>query len=223
MKKIIVIAVFIFIFALTAQAVEEKSETNEVYGEIPHIKTEEITSQPYKVELIDNKTPQTQNTITLKNANDVNLHTLKTGDKILFTLPNTVNLETGAKIPAGTKFSATVVLKESRKIKIIINEIIFTDTKNYIIISKYKKAAPLKTISAERILGKNAKVTGIFYLKTSISSVNFAQRGIKSEPDTTTAVGICILLKTGARTLKAGTPVTISFNNNLRPAVSTLK
>ena len=137
-------------------------------------------------------------------------------------MKSTLNLEDGSKILSGTKFSATVVLKEPGKIKIIINEIIFTDTKSYIILSNPNNIEPLKTISAERILGKNAKTNGTFRLGTVISSVTFSQRGIKSEPDTTTAVGICILLKTGVHILKAGTPVNIQFEKIIKPEIGLL-
>lgn len=213
MKKIIII---LLITSLLTSAF--KNNTNN-----EKITENEITSQPYKVELLDNTTVQTQNTLTLKNANDVNLYKIKVGDKILFTQPSLINLENGTQIPSGTKYSATVVMKEGTKIKIIINEIIFTDTKNYIIISNPKDIAPLKTISAERILGKKAKVFGTFRIGTVISSVIFSQRGIKSEPHTTTAVGICILLKTRAHLLKAGTPVSISFEKNIHPEIQILK
>ena len=217
MKKFFI---FIILNLLLFSSAFAKSENKEEHLKI---KEENITSQPYKVELIDNVTPQSQNSISLKVANDVHLHSLRVGDKILFTQPSEINLADGNKIPAGTKYSATVVLKEFNKIKIIINEIIFTDTKNYIILSNPKDIQPLKTISAERILGKNATVTGTFRLGTVISSINFAQRGIKSEPDTTTAVGICVLIKTGVRTLNAGTPVTITFEKNIKPEVSLLE
>ena len=193
-----------------------------------HIKIDEndITSQPYKVELIDDKTPQTQNSLSLKIANDVNLHKIKVGEKFLLTLPSNINLVDGTIMPAGTKFSATVIKKEHTKIgikfKIIINEIIFTDTNNYIILSNPKNIKPLKTISVERILGKHAKVNGIFKLGTEISSVNISQNRVHLEPETTTAVGIGIIIKTGVRTIKAGTPVTIQFNDNIKPQVEIL-
>ena len=215
-KTVLLILLNIFLISsVHAQTNDKEKHLN--------IKEENITSQPYKVELIDNITPQTQNSISIKVANDVHLHKLKVGNKILFTQPSNINLVNSNKIPAGTKYSATVVQKELNKIKIIINEIIFTDTKNYIILSTPKDIQPLKTISAERILGKNATVNGIFKLGTEISSVNIAQRGIKSEPDTTTAVGICILIKTGAHTLNAGTPVNITFVKNINPKIQLLK
>lgn len=215
-KTVLLILLNIFLISsVLAQTNDKEKHLN--------IKEENITSQPYKVELIDNTTAQTQNSISIKVANDVHLHKLKVGNKILFTQPSNINLVNGNKIPAGTKYSATVVQKELNKFKIIINEIIFTDTKNYIILSTPKDIQPLKTISAERILGKNATVNGIFRLGTEISSVNIAQRGIKSEPDTTTAVGICILIKTGAHTLNAGTPVNITFVKNINPEIQLLK
>ncbi|MBR2525544.1 hypothetical protein IKE67_03675 [bacterium] len=217
MKNFIIISL-IFLTLLTSgfkQKVEPKQERL-------RIKADDITSQPYKVELIDDTTPQERTSITVKVANDVHLHSIKVGEKILFTLPSTVNFEDGTKLPSGTKFSATVVFKEMGKIKIIINEIIFTDTKNFIILSNPKDIAPLKTISAERILGKKAKVNGTFRLGTVISSAAFSQRGIKAEPDTTTAVGICIMLKTRIHTLKAGTPVNIQFEKSIKPEIGLL-
>ncbi|MBR1680778.1 hypothetical protein IJ707_03195 [bacterium] len=217
MKKFTI--TFLIITSLLTSAFKISEEKQEQLK----IKEDDITCQPYKVELIDDKTSQSQNTLSLKVANDVHILTAKTGDKILFTLPSDVNLESGAKIPSGTKFSATIVFKEGRKIKIIINEIIFTDTKNYIILSNPKKIAPLKTICAKRILGKYATVTGTFRLGTVISAVNFSQTDIKAEPDTTTAVGICILIRAGARILKAGTPVNITFENNIKPEIGLLK
>ena len=112
--------------------------------------------------------------------------------------------------------------QSENEIKIIINEIIFTDTKSYIIISNPKNIEPLKTIRADRILGKNAKTNGTFRLGTVISSVTFCQGGIKAEPNTTTSVGICILLKTSVHKIKAGTPVTIQFENNIKPEIGLL-
>lgn len=216
MRKFLIL-VLIIISVLTTSAKNESKDKKE------HITENMITSQPYKVELIDNKTSQTQNTITLKVANDVSLTKLEVGQKILFTLPSNVNLEDGTIIKLGTKFSATVVLKDFDKIKIIINEIIFDDTTNFIILSNPKGIESLKTISAERILGKYAKITGTYRIGTEISSVSFLQRGIKAEPDTTTAVGICIKIKTIARKLKAGTSVIITFEKNIKPEVMLLK
>lgn len=220
MKKFFTLVILNLLIVTSAFA---QTDNNNKKEEHLRIKEDNITSQPYKVELIDNITPQTQNSISLKVANDVHLHSLKVGDKILFTQPSDINLVDGSKIPSGTKYSATVVLKEFNKIKIIINEIIFTDTRNYIILSNPKDIQPLKTISAERILGEKATVTGTFRLGTVISSISFFQRGIKSEPDTTTSVGICIIIKTGARTLNAGTPVTLTFEKNIKPEVCLLK
>ncbi len=217
MKKYIAVLFVIIAFVTSGYVKKTEQEVEKL-----NIKEDEITSQPYKVELIDDKTPQIQNSITLKVANDVKLYSVKVGDKILFTLPSTINLEGGGKIESGTKFSATVVMKKGDKIKLILNEIIFTDTKSYIILSNPKDIEPLKTISAERILGEYAKVDGTFRLGTVISSVNFFQKGIKSEPDTTTAVGVCIMLKTRVHTLKAGTPVTITFEKNIKPEVGLL-
>ena len=221
MKKFIIASLLITSIFTSAFKPKEEQTVEKL-----NIKTEEITSQPYKVELIDDITSQTQNSITLKVANDVKLYSIKVGEKILFTLPSTINLEDGTKIASGTKFSATVVKKEHfanrLKIKIIINEIIFKDTKSYIILSNPKNIEPLKTISAERILGKNASTDGTFRLGTVVSSINFNQRGVKSEPDTTTSVGICILITTGVRTLKAGTPITITFEKNIKPEVGLL-
>ena len=217
MKKYIILS--LILLALLTSGFKQKEEPQQ---DKLKIKEEHITSQPYKVELIDDTTSQTRNSITIKVANDVHLHKINTGEKILFTLPSTINFEDGSKIPSGTKFSATVVKKEMNKIKIIINEIIFTDTKSYIIISNPKNIEPLKTIRADRILGKNAKTNGTFRLGTVISSVTFCQGGIKAEPNTTTSVGICILLKTSVHKIKAGTPVTIQFENNIKPEIGLL-
>lgn len=217
MKKLIVLCLIITSLLTSGFKKKDEDKTEKI-----KIKEENITSQPYKVELIDDVTSQTQSSLTLKVANYVNLSKIKVGKKILFTLPSTVNLEGREKIPSGTKFSATVVMKESGKIKIIINEIIFTDTKSYIILSNPKNIEPLKTIRADRILGKNAKINGTFRLGTVISSVVIYQKGIKTEPATTTAVGICILLKTHSHTLKAGTPITINFEDNIKPEISLL-
>lgn len=189
------------------------------------------TNQPYKVELIDNTTSQSQHAITLKVANDTDLNNIKPFNKILFVLPSDLKLESGGILKAGTKFSATVVMKKKSKnplrqqIKFIINEIIFDNATNYIILSNPKGIQPLKTISAERILGKGSTVTGTFRLGTVISSAKFQNNSIKLKPDTTTAVGICILATT--RTyypiLKAGTPITIAFLNNLKPEIANIK
>lgn len=189
------------------------------------------TNQPYKVELIDNTTSQSQHEITLKVANDTDLNNIKPFNKILFVLPSDLKLESGGILKAGTKFSATVVMKKKSKnplrqqIKFIINEIIFDNATNYIILSNPKGIQPLKTISAERILGKGSTVTGTFRLGTEISSAKFQNKSIKLKPDTTTAVGICILATT--RTyypiLKAGTPITITFLNNLKPEIANIK
>lgn len=189
------------------------------------------TNQPYKVELIDNITAQSQHEITLKVANDTDLNNIKPFNKILFVLPSDLKLESGGILKAGTKFSATVVMKKKSKnplkqqIKFIINEIIFDNATNYIILSNPKGIQPLKTISAERILGKGSTVTGTFRLGTVISSAKFQNSSIKLKPDTTTAVGICILATT--RTyypmLKAGTPITITFLNNLKPEIANIK
>lgn len=217
MKNFVLIS--LIIVSLLTSGFKSKGDTQQ---EKLRIKEDDITSQPYKVELIDDITSQTRTSITMKVANDVHLHKIKVGEKFLFTLPSAITFENGSQMPSGTKFSATVVMKEMGKIKIIINEIIFTDTKSYIILSNPKDIAPLKTIRAERILGKNAKTDGTFRLGTVISSVTFSQRGIKAEPDTTTAVGICILLKTGMHTLKAGTPVTIQFEKSIKPEIGFL-
>lgn len=189
------------------------------------------TNQPYKVELIDNTTSQSQHAITLKVANDTDLNNIKPFNKILFVLPSDLKLESGGILKAGTKFSATVVMKKKSKnplrqqIKFIINEIIFDNATNYIILSNPKGIQPLKTISAERILGKGSTVTGTFRLGTVISSAKFQNNSIKLKPDTTTAVGICILATT--RTyypiLKVGTPMTITFLNNLKPEIANIK
>ncbi|MBR1942739.1 hypothetical protein IJ843_03270 [bacterium] len=221
MKKFITI---FFIFSIAILNCEAKQKEN-----FERINEDMITSQPYKVELIDNTTPQTQNSLTLKVANDTYLQSAKVGQKILFTLPSDVNLENSAKIKAGTKFSATIILKEKtaigQKFKIIINEITFVDATNFIILSNPKNIAPLKSISAERILGKGAKVNGTFRLGTVISAVNLQSRGIKSEPDTTTAVGICIMLKTGkiAPKIKAGTIINITFEKNILSEIEYIK
>lgn len=189
------------------------------------------THQPYKVELIDNTTPQSQHEITVKVANDTDLNNIRPFNKILFVLPSDLKLESGGMLKAGTKFSATVVMKKKSKnpfkqqIKFIVNEIIFDDATNFIILSNPHGIQPLKTISAERILGKGRTVTGTFRLGTVISSAKFQNNSIKLKPDTTTAVGICILATT--RTyypmLKAGTPMTITFFNNLKPEVAIIK
>lgn len=202
------------------------------YTNILEEKTDGIpTQQPYKVELIDNKTPQLQYAITLKVANDTDLNNLKIGEKFLFVMPSDLKLESGGIIKAGTKFSATIVMKKKQKnqlnqqIKFIINEIIFDDTTNFIILSNPHGIAPLKSISAERILGKGREVTGTFRLGTVISNAKFNGNSMKLKPDTTTAVGICILAKTSKfnAKLEAGTPITITFVNNLKPEVGMIK
>ena len=220
-KGTILLLLFLSFFTSAYDTATEKVE---------HINENEITSQPYKVELIDNTTPQTQNQLTLKVANDINFSKIKVGEKILFVLPSTVNLESGTKIEAGTKFSATIVQKESKppmaiRVKFIINEIIFEDTTNFIILSKVPKIAPLKLIDAERILGKNAKVTGTFKLGTVIKDVNFSKHLAKMKPDTTTQLGICIMLKINKMhsTIDAGTPITITFEKNIEPEIGLVK
>lgn len=195
-----------------------------------HILPEQITSQPYKVELIDDSIVQTQNQIILKVANDADFNKLKVGNKILFVLPSTINLESGAAIKAGTKFSATIVQKETKsptslKIKFIINEIIFEDTTNFIILSKVPKIAPLKLISAEKILGKNAKVSGTFNIETVIKDVQISSHLVKMKPDTTTSVGICIMTKISKvhPVINAGTPIILTFKKNIAPEISFIK
>ena len=222
MKKYIITLLLILTF-LTSAYNQEDVEKKE------HINENQITSQPYKVELIDDSISQSQNSITLKVANDTDFSKLKIGNKILFVLPSTVNLENGAQIKAGTKFSATIVQKETKppmavKLKFIINEIIFDDATNFILISKIPKIAPLKLINAERILGKNAKVTGTFKLGTVIKEVQFKQHFMKMKPDTTTSIGICIMLiynKTHS-TINAGVPITLIFEQNINPEVGLL-
>lgn len=183
------------------------------------------TFQPYEVELLDYTTAQTVYSMTLKVANKINLLTSKVGDKFLLVLPSDVNLEKQGKIPAGTKFSATIVQKEKTKsktgifVKFIVNEIIFTDTKDFILLSNPKNIAPLKTISAERILGKNAKVHGTFRLGTVIKEVE--SKAIKMKPATTTAVGICVKAYPNPTNyvLKAGTAITFTFESSIKPEV----
>lgn len=221
--KYVIISSLLFVTFVTSGY-----KTNKVHHEFIDGKD---TKQHYKVELIDDTTSQMQNCITLKVANDTNLNTLKVGEKILFTMPSDLKLESGGTISAGTKFSATVITKKSKKnmfshdIKFIINEIIFKDTTNFIILSKTHGIAPLKSISAERILGKDRRVNGTFNLGTVISSAKIQQRSIKLKPDTTTSVGICILARTNnaTGTTKAGTPITITFVNNLKPEIGYVK
>ncbi len=186
----------------------------------------EVTSQPYKVKLLDDTISQTKYEIILKVANRTNLSKLKVGQKFLFVLPDDLKLENEEIIPSCTKFSATIVMKKSRffhtskKVKFIINEIIFPDTKDFILLSNPKNIEPLKTISAERILGKHATVDGIFRLGTVIKSVK-PRSMIKMKPDTTTAVGICVLAYPSIlkHTLKAGTPVKFIFYEAIKPEV----
>lgn len=221
MKKYFILYLLFVTFVTSGY---KKQNIKEHYEEI-------YTQQPYKVQLIDNVTVQNQNSITLKVANDINLNSLKTGEKILLVMPSDLNLESGGKIQAGTKFSATAVEKKKKKnpfslsIKFIINEIIFEDTTNFIILSNPHGIAPLKSISAERILGKGREVTGTFRIGTVISDAKIMQRGIKLKPDTTTAVGICILLKTNKLNtiIKAGTSITLTFVNNLKPEIGYIK
>lgn len=219
MKNLKILLLIFTLFITSGYKFDEKFNLNNEYS----------TQQPYKVELIDNTTTQSQYQITLKVANDTNFNTLKVGEKILFTMPSDLKLESGGTITAGTKFSATIINKKTtpigKNVKFIINEIIFDDTKSFIILSKTSKIAPLKTISAERILGKHRTTNGTFNLNTVISDVKTPSKTIKLIPDTTTSVGICILAKINNLnpTLKAGTPIRISFLNNLKPEIMLIK
>ena len=183
------------------------------------------TQQPREMELIDKSISQVQYALTLRFASSINLNSLKVGENIVFFLPSDVKLQGGAILPAGTKFQARIIQKKTKKnpfsqrIKFIINEIIFTDAENFIILSNPHHLKPLNTISADRILGKNAKISGTYRLGTVITEIQVPSKSIKFKPDTTTAVGICILAKTNKfnAKIKVGTPITLIFENNLKP------
>ena len=228
MKKVFVVLLFFVLVSLSAFA-DDSSVGIDDFDRNPNSMQKEfgkVTSQPYKVKLLDDSTSQTEFEMTLKIANKTNLSKLKVGQKFLLVLPDDLKLETGEVIPTGTKFSATVVMKKSccfhtrKKIKFIINEIIFTDTRDFILVSNPKNIHPLKTISAERILGKNAKVDGIFRIGTVIKKIK-PKSMIKMSPDTTTAVGICVLAYPSIlkHTLNAGTPITFIFETSIKPEV----
>ena len=191
------------------------------------------TEQPCVIDFLDKSTPQSQYAMTLKFAQDVNLNKIKTGANVLLILPSDLKTHSGYVIPAGTKFNARLINKSEthnpfkQTTKFLINQIIFaTDAKEYIILSDTKHAKRLTTISAERVLGRYAPIDGLCHLGTKLRKVDY-KGGIKSKADTTTtAVGICFVLIRNSitnSTIKANTPITFEFENNLQLTFTPVK
>ncbi len=184
------------------------------------------TSQPCTIDFLDKSTLQTQYAMTLKFAQDVNLNKIKTGTNVLLILPSDLKTHSGYVIPAGTKFNARLINKSEthnpfkQTTKFLINQIIFsTDAKEYIILSDTKHAKRLTTISAERVLGRYAPIDGLCNIGTKLRKVEY-KGNLKSKADiTTTSVGICFVLVRNSitnSTIKANTPITFEFENNLQ-------